>query len=186
MNECSGTPTPAERLVGKQLPNGWLVEKLIAKPVTATGGHFSTSYIVRSATGREAFLKAIDYRRALDSDDPAEALQQLTAAYNFERALLEKCKSTKLSRIVQVIDSGRLPAQDGDPSSVVQYLVFELADGDVRSFVDFGDALDNACILATIHQATAAVRQLHNVQVAHQDLKPSNVLLFGRAYSNTI
>ena len=151
---------------------------MVDRPTSATGGHFSTSYIVRSSHGETAFLKAMDYRGALGSPDPAKALQLMTAAFNFERALLEKCMSNNLSRIVRVLDSGTIAAQAGDPSSVVQYLIFELAKGDVRSFVDFGRALDNAWILRTMHQASAAVRQLHNVQIAHQDLKPSNVLVF--------
>ena len=131
----TNTPTPAQQLVGKQLPNGWKVEELIDRPETATGGYFSTSYIVRSGNGERAFLKAMDYRKALESSDPAKALQIMTAAYNFERALLEKCKSNHLSRIVRVLDGGTLTPRKGDPSSVVQYLIFELARGDIRSFV---------------------------------------------------
>ena len=120
----------------------------------------------------------MDYRRALASPDPARSLEFMTAAFNFERVLLEKCRSNNLFRIVRVLDSGTIAAEEGDLSSVVQYLIFELADGDIRSFVEFGEGIDNAWVLRTMHQAAAALYQLHRVQVAHQDLKPSNILLF--------
>ncbi len=170
--------TPAQQLAGRDLPNGWKVGKLIERPETATGGHFSTSYIVRSETGEEAFLKAMDYTKALESPDPARALQLMTAAYNFERDILEKCKSKHLSRIVRVLDYGTLPSQKGNPSSVVQYLIFELAKHDIRSFVGWERNFDTAWSLRTMHQATAALQQLHSLEIAHQDLKPSNVLIF--------
>ena len=57
MDSSTGTSTPAQQLVGKELPNGWKVEELIEQPETATGGHFSTSYIARSGNGERAFLK---------------------------------------------------------------------------------------------------------------------------------
>ena len=180
MNIHANPPTPAQQLVGKHLTNGWEVLELVDKPQNSTGGHFSTSYIVRSASGEKAFLKAMDYRKALTSPDPARELQVMTEAFNFERGLLEKCISNNLSRIVKVLDSGTIAALIGDPSSVVQYLIFELASGDVRSLVDFGQAFDNAWILRTMHQASAALQQLHGVQIAHQDVKPSNVLVFER------
>ena len=192
MNNRTNFRSPAQLLAGKTLDNGWSVKGLIVRPPTSTGGHFSSSYIVQSSNGQKAFLKAMDYKRALASPDPAKALQIMTAAFNFERDLLEKCKSNKLSRIIRVLESGTITAQQNDPSSVVQYLIFELADGDIRTFVNFDQNLDNAWILRTLHQTAAATLQLHRVQVAHQDLKPSNVLLFannrskladlGRAY----
>ena len=174
----ANTPTPAEQLVGRELPKGWIVEESIERPESATGGHFSSSYIVRSDSGIRAFLKAMDYKKALESRDPAKALEMMTAAYNFERDVLEKCKDHNLSRIVSVLDSGTLPPQEGDPSSVVQYLIFELAKGDIRSFIDFEEDFDTAWVLRTMHQAVAALRQLHSVEIAHQDVKPSNVLIF--------
>ena len=175
--------TPAELLVGRTLPNGWQVEELLTRPDDATGGHFSTSYIVRSGRGERAFLKAMDYRRALEAPDPALALQSMTAAYTFEREMLTTCQTNRLTRIVTILDDGRIPAEPNDPSSVVQYLIFELATGDIRSVVRFGQATDHAWILRTIHDATVALRQLHSAQIAHQDVKPSNILLFPEEHS---
>ena len=178
MNSANVLSTPAQRLAGRKLSNGWRVEKLLDRPAGSTGGQFSISYIVRSVTGERAFLKAIDYTKALSSMDPAKELQILTAEYLFERNLLEKCRSRSLSRIIRILDSGTIRADNSDANSVVEYMIFELANGDVRSFVDFGTGLDNVWNLRTLHQAAAAVRQLHSMQVAHQDLKPSNVLVF--------
>ena len=170
--------TPAQLLIGKELENGWYVEQMVDRTANATGAQFSTSYIVRSSSGQTAFLKAMDYQLALEAHDPAKVLQFMTAAYNFERDMLAICRSKGLTRIVRILDDGTVYAEDGNPSSVVQYLIFELATGDIRSVASFGDAADHAWILRTIHQATAALQQLHGAEIAHQDIKPSNVLTF--------
>ena len=183
MNSHTNNSTPAQQLVGKRLPNGWMVTELIDRPTTATGGSFSTSYIVRSDTGEKAFLKAMDYRKALKASDPATALETLTVAYNFERTVLEKCKARRLSRIVRVLDSGTLPAEEGDPSSVVQYLILELAKGDIRSSANWSQALELAWALRTMHEAAAALQQLHSIDIAHQDVKPSNIVFFESNHS---
>ena len=173
--------TPARCLTGKTLDGGWIVGEIIDRPPSSTGGHFSASYFVRSDGGRKAFLKAMDYTSALKSQDPARTLQKITSAYNFERDVLEKCRSRNLSRIVRVLDAGTLPSKSsGDPSDVVQYLIFELADGDIRSFINISKEFDLTWILRLMHQLTAALRQLHTVGIAHQDVKPSNILTFHR------
>ena len=74
--------------------------------------------------------------------------------------------------------------QKDDPYSIVQYLIFELAEeGDVRSYIKFGKAFDEAWSLRIIHSAAVALRQLHSVEIAHQDVKPSNMVIFKGDYS---
>ena len=173
--------SPARKLAGKKLRNGWTVVKLMKRPPSATGGNFSASYVVRSDNGKKAFLKAMDYREALMSPDPAKALQRLTEVYNFEREILEKCKYRRLTRVVTVLDAGKINGTPSDPSSVVQYLIFELADGDIRSYVP-GHNIELSWILRRLHQVAVALRQLHYNGIAHQDIKPSNVLVFNNEY----
>lgn len=177
-NKESSLSTPAQQLVGKELPGGWKVESLISREVGQTGGNFSTSYTVRKDNSI-AFLKAMDYEKALKSKDPAISLERMTSAYNFERDILKKCK--RLSRIVTVLDDGKVIIQENHP---VQYLIFELAEeGDVRSYIQFGKDFDEAWSLRIIHSAAVALQQLHSEQIAHQDLKPSNMVIFKGGHS---
>jgi serine/threonine protein kinase len=54
-----------------------------------------------------------------------------------------------------------------------------LADhGDVRKHLDLYTDFNMAWTLRTLHQVTVAMSQLHTHGIAHQDLKPSNILLF--------
>lgn len=169
---------PARHLAGKALGNGWIVEKPIERSVDGTGGHFSCSYIVRSKTGKLAFLKAMDYTRALDMDDPAWHLKIMTEAFVAERDLLDKCQSKRLSRVVRMLDSGKLSPPRNNPAGVVQYIIFELASGDIRHASQSSDPFDVAWALRAMHHATVALKQLHSIGIAHQDIKPSNVLTF--------
>lgn len=170
--------SPAEQLEGKVLDNGWKVIERMKTAGTMTGGTFSASYVVEDVRGSKGFLKALDYSKALLSKDPAQFLFALTAAYTFERDLLGLCADRKLSHIVRAIDSGKIQIDPTRADGVVEYLIFELADHDIRSYLDVGNSFDLALTLRTLHQVATGLFQLHRIDIAHQDLKPSNVLVF--------
>ncbi|NUP55822.1 MAG: protein kinase [Gemmatimonadaceae bacterium] len=173
------TPTYAQQLLGRTLKDDWTVVEHIPRRADATGGHFSESYIVQNPAGERAFLKALDFSEALTSPDPARALQPLTAAYNFERDLLFRCRDRRLDRVVVALDDGSVLVDTTSPAGVVQYLIFELADGDIRKHLKIAAAFDLAWALRSLHQVAIGITQLHANQIAHQDLKPSNVMVFG-------
>ena len=69
---------PAEHLEGLTLPNGWKVLRKITPPPHATGGYFSVGYIVEHPSGKHAYLKALDFSKALQTPDPARELESMT------------------------------------------------------------------------------------------------------------
>jgi serine/threonine protein kinase len=166
--------TPAEQLKGQALAGGWVVGDLIPRTGTQTGGHFSCSYLVTNADGRTAFLKAMDYTRALTAPDPAMALNQLTSAFLFERQILQECSDRRMSRIVRAIDGGKTVVA----GAAVEYLIFEHARGDIRAYLDASKQFDLIWTIACLHNICVGMQQLNLAQMAHQDLKPSNVLDF--------
>jgi eukaryotic-like serine/threonine-protein kinase len=171
---------PAHELVGR-IVDGWTVVGKLERPPTATGGNFSVGYRVERADGTEGFLKALDYSFALPRPDVAELMLTMTAGYQFERNVLDECQRNRMNRIVRVLSAGTIT----DPAFMhaVNYLIFEPADGDVRGALDAMTGFDTAWALSTCHHAAVAVQQLHLAGLAHQDVKPSNLLTFGSELS---
>ena len=139
-------------------------------------------YVVADDNGKEHFLKALDFSEAFNKSDPARALQDMTSAYNHERDILEHCKDRRLSRVVVAVTHGYTQVPNFDPiSGRVAYLIFELAESDVRRQVDVKNRLDCLIALSILDDVTLGMMQLHREAIAHQDLKPSNVLTYGDA-----
>ena len=179
-----GMGTASESLVGEVI-DGWTVENPILSFPGATGGHFSNSYIV-SKNGIRAFLKAMDLTAAITSG--LKAVEQVTRQYNFEKDLLSLCRDKKLSKIVSLLADGeyvvnKLPYGSSQLLNRVYYLIFELADGDIRKELVFDGDMSDAWKAHVLHQIAVALTQLHWNQIAHQDIKPSNVLSYKKLQS---
>ncbi|WPY94326.1 hypothetical protein T8T21_14650 [Limimaricola variabilis] len=177
----------ALRLEGRTLGSGWKVLGAVGwDPSTGlskeiyngTGGNFSKAYRVEK-DGKHAFLKAIDLTRPLQEPDVMSALLKVSSEHRFEVDILNVCSGARLDRIVVALDSGeeRLGPSLHD---VVPYLIFELAEGDVRKKIGTIDPkLKISWWLRALHHAAVGLNQLHSKSITHQDLKPSNILSFG-------
>ena len=171
--------TPAESLLGLTLGNYWIVIEKLARRPYSTGGHFSEGYLVEGKQGERAFLKALDLSDALRSRDVVTELLRMTQAYSHERDLYDFCRDCKLDRIVVAVHSG----QETVGAFPVPYLIFELAQGDVRTHPALAMDIDLAWRLRSLHNIATGLQQLHGQDIVHQDLKPSNVLVFDEKVS---
>lgn len=170
---------PAELLLGRDLVDGWKVTHEVPHPQASgrTGGNFSCCYLVERE-GQVAFLKAFDLSRALNSNDIPRAVSELAQDYVFEQEIHRKCRNRRMSRVVNCLSEGEITV-DSSIIGRVPYLIFELAkSGDVRKHIDTAQRIDLAWKLRLIHHIAVGGWQLHSADIDHQDVKPSNVMIF--------
>ncbi len=196
-------PSHADQLLGLKLsgtkrPGQWTVtSKIGVKPTT--GGNFSVCYHVQHETGESAFLKATDVGLLTRFDahsSPLERLFRATTEHRFEREILDVCLGNNMDRVVKALDYGEITLTFNNQNDIVFFIIFEAAVGDVRSTA-VADAFESPkYVLRALHHVAVGIHQLHRKEIAHNDLKPSNVLVFqdsiqkvsdlGRATSNSI
>jgi serine/threonine protein kinase len=173
-------------LVGTPIDGGWTIIEEMPRPGASgaedlTGGCFSVGCIVERTRGKKterAFLKVIDVNLAAATfpGDIMRGLKIATDSYTIEHTILDICKSARLDRIIRVLAIGQLPAVAG--ALPAPYILFEKADGDLRKLVGRSNSFDTAWKLKVLHDIAVGLQQLHQQKIAHQDLKPSNVLIF--------
>jgi len=169
----------ANSLLNKELPNNWKVIKKLEPKENSTGGFFSVCYIVNNGE-KDAFLKAINFQaffQMFKGKNIVEILSEQTNAFKYERDLLLRCKNSRLTKVSLVLDEGELFLEDFTIGNV-PYLIFEMADGDVRTHMNFSRGVEVAWKLKSLHNVAVGIKQLHSIEIGHQDLKPSNVLVY--------
>jgi serine/threonine protein kinase len=174
----------ADNLEGLTLDSGWVVGPRVQKAQGATGGFFSVCYHA-TKDGEKCFLKAFNFAQFLslarqhgNDRQIVDVIGDMIGAYQYERDLSALCKNSRVTKVAFVRDAGE-QIVSGYPITLVPYLIFDIADGgDARSQLSFASKLESAWKLRSLHSVAVGLKQLHGIDVSHQDLKPSNVLLF--------
>lgn len=165
-------------LVGQTLPSGWVVKSRHTEKPGDTGGHFSVCFLVEKS-GTAAFMKAFDletlFRRFAGNP---QNIQRELESINFEIRLLDLCKGAATKAVVIAIDRGTVTIPSVNLGQPIEYLIFQLADQDARRYHNYRAEVDAAINLQILKHAAHGLRELHGLSIAHQDLKPSNVLLY--------
>lgn len=173
----------AEMLVGETLPTGWYVAEKVERRPGDTGGNFSVNYLVERGS-EKGFCKVLNLAWLIESGpgrDPASELNAATAVYMFERNIARECRT--LSHVVTAIDDGDFSLPGFDPPLVL-YIVFERAEQDVRRLLNATSFVDLFVKLRLLHNLAVGLRQLHTRGIAHQDVKPSNLLVYGTSLAD--
>jgi serine/threonine protein kinase len=176
----------AYNLVGVELPGGWTLVKRTRIPGLSpeeSGSNFSVGYVAQKGP-TEAFVKIFDLGGVLTrhGGNLMKAMMSVAQDHQYECQLLEICEAAKLDRVVRVLARGQveIPVPGAFPTPV-PYIVFEKADCDIRKALAKADAIEDAWRFRMLHQVAVGLTQLHGKQIAHQDLKPSNILIFESA-----
>jgi eukaryotic-like serine/threonine-protein kinase len=178
INATPAQQAPAALMEGVELDGGWKVGARLERDRLVSGGLFSFGYEAYHPTHGPAFLKALDYSKALASPDVPAALKRLIDAFVHERDLLERCSTAGLSKIVLPLAHGQITL----PGHLipVNYLIFERAEGDVRRQFAAFEAFDFAWVMRVLHDTATGIQQLHGEGMVHQDIKPSNLVTFSK------
>ena len=161
-------------LSGQITADGWIIVERVLFPPDHTGGYFSDCYYVER-DGAKAFLKVLDITNFSDLNGLLAGL----SGFAYETSLVQHTTNVGLSRVVRLLESGEIEVDPKNPVAVLRrlpYLVFERGEGDIRSTVDVSLSVSNSSRFRVLHRAAAGLLQLHQANIAHQDLKPSNVI----------
>lgn len=171
--------TPAYQLTGTTLSSGWHILSRKDRLPGSTGGTFGVGYIAEKE-GRKAFVKAFDFVKAINANDPIKELARLTAEADFEHDALATCDQHRMSKIIRLLGYETISINGSpDPLQRVTCIVMEHGEEDLRNRVSVLNKLSASWILEALRDVALALDQMHRRGFAHQDVKPSNVLAMG-------
>lgn len=168
--------TPKNHLGGRTLKSGWTLGEQLLPSSGSSGSSFGAGY--KATRGDEiAFVKAIDFVGALAATDPLEALGRLSAEATFEKDVLAYCTEKGMTKVMGYFGHEYV-SSDGsnNPMTNVSCLIMEAGQQDLRRLVNGAGLAACAWNLQVMRDVSMAVAQLHGGGIAHQDIKPSNVI----------
>lgn len=163
-------------LVGTTVDGRWLLQELFHAGPQESGGNFGVGYIAQDfKDNKRRFVKVIDFRSRMSD---IGQLQALLSNAQFEVAIHKAC--LRMSKVVRMVAHGQLAFRTPGSLDPYNYLcvVMELGDGDIKSHVDFTPDRSPYWKLWVLREVALAVSQMERGNLAHNDIKPSNVICF--------
>ncbi|MDP3246742.1 MAG: hypothetical protein Q8M93_07235 [Polaromonas sp.] len=182
--------TAKDHLEGMTLASGWTLVERLKPSVGSSGGNFGAGY--RATKGNEiAFVKAIDFVSALEAADPLVALGKLVAEATFEKDVLAYCSERGMTKVLKYLGHEYISGDGtGNPLTNVSCLIMEAGDQDLRRLINVVGVPPCAWNLQVMKDVSLGLAQLHRGEIAHLDIKPSNVISFrdsvGVNHSNSL
>lgn len=168
----------ANLLEGKMLLNGW---KVIKKLKNFEIESYASYYLVERPN-QKGFLKAFDYSRASKHGcNSSDEILEMLKAFKFEKAILEKCSVKKHKNLISLIECGELKVAEAKEYPDVNYIILEYSNkGHIdNKLIEESNFSLEWKILSLRHIANG-LRNLHSISVAHQDIKPENLVLLSK------
>lgn len=169
-------------LEGRTLKSGWRVKNKIEPKNNRQKGKFSVCYMVEK-DGEERFMKVMDINEHIHrlgpNESQADAFKRVLDQFVYERDVCNYCKGKHLSNVTTVITAGE-EILDDQVFVPMYYLIFEKAEGDVIDAMEESARLDFAWRLRSLHSVAVGLQQLHTAGITHEDIKPSNILVFDK------
>lgn len=177
------TKRPANSLKGKIIGDGWKVIDFDNGTESEEDGKYSTCYKVQKEN-EFAFLKAIDiYEPVLKvTGNKFHEINKITQRALNEKEIASLCTKFRMKHVVRCYETGEIELEEFGGMGTVQFLIYELADESINKKISsFGKSISELSLFERIkimHNVANALRSMHTQNLAHQDIKPSNILSF--------
>lgn len=175
----SASPTaPASlevALIGQPLEAGWTIRALRDEVSSGPIRIPTLSFLGTNPKDERALVRVLDLRVDPATPDALKDLEMRLQVFNYQKDLIERLADERLHGIVRGLHSGSILFATA-PLGRVYYLIVEWSDDDLRSQVALHEHFDASYALRVLHQAANALHELHLRNVAHQSVRPANVV----------
>jgi len=166
----------ADDLAGIVISQRYRLERLLHIGKQESGGNFGVGYIATDLQdGNQRFVKVVDFRKRLHS---LHELREILEWAEFEILMHKAC--LRMSKVVRMVAHGELAFLEEGSSESYNFIcvVMELGQGDIKNHVDYAPEGSAYWKLWVLREISLAVVQMERASLAHNDIKPSNVIRF--------
>lgn len=176
----NGAHLTGQTLKGKKTGSDWEVIESLTAPISIRAAPSQSHvYSVRNvASGEIAFLKVADIDMFGSDESMLVRLKAVLMHHEFEAHVSDHCRGNNMDHVCLAIDHGEAMIEVDGTREAVFYLIFEMADGDIRDQIFTAAQWTVQRKFQLLHQVAVGLSQLHAVKVSHNDMKPPNVLAY--------